>query len=237
MNYSYEEIAKMIDHSLLNPALSESALERGIETALAYNTASVCIMPFALKRAVSLLAGSSVKPTTTIGFPHGVNSKEVKLFETDRVIHDGALEIDMVVNISRVLSGDWKYVEEEIQAVVHAAHSAGVLVKVIFENCYLNEAQKIQLCGICSAAQADWVKTSTGYGTGGAEISDLVLMRKHSAVSVQIKAAGGVRTLERLIEVREAGCTRAGATATAAILDDLCERLGIKKISEQRPSF
>ncbi len=225
MNYSYEQLAKMIDHSLLNPVLSDKALQEGIEIARRYDTASVCIMPFALKTAVDMLRGTDVLPTTTVGFPHGANSKTTKLFETEQAIDDGAKEIDMVVNISRVLGGEWNPVKDEIVAITKLAHEHAVKVKVIFENCYLNEQQKVHLCIICNEADVDWVKTSTGYGTGGAEISDLLLMRKHAAASVQVKAAGGIRTLDRLIEIRQAGCTRAGATATAAILDEYRERM------------
>lgn len=229
MNYTYEQMSKMIDHSLLNPLLTDEKLEEGIATAIRYDTASVCIMPFALRRAAELLSGSGVLPTTTVGFPHGVNSKLTKLYETETVMNDGAKEIDMVVNIAKVLSGDWNYVYDEIHDIVKLAHDASVALKVIFENCYLDDSQKIRLCEICGDLGADWVKTSTGYGSGGAELSDLHLMRTHSAAHVQLKAAGGVRTLDRLIEVREAGCSRAGATATAAILDDFCERQGLAK--------
>ena len=203
MDYTYRDIAKMIDHSLLNPTLTEAELDRGIRLALDYDVASVCIMPYALKRCARMLEASSVKASTTIGFPHGGHTMAIKLAEARQALEDGGEELDMVVNISKVLSGDWGYVRDDIGDIVEAAHSAGQKVKVIFENCYLNDDQKIRLCEISSAAGADWVKTSTGYGSGGATIEDLKLMRKHAAPGVQVKAAGGVRDLDTLLLVRD----------------------------------
>jgi deoxyribose-phosphate aldolase len=223
MNYTYRDIAKMIDHSLLNPTLTVDDLERGIRLALDYDVASVCIMPFYLKRCAEALRGSHVKAGTTIGFPHGGHTTAIKLAEARQALADGCQELDMVVNISRVLSGDWGYVQEDLQCVIDAAHAAGQKVKVIFENCYLNQHQKIRLCEICGELRADWVKTSTGYGTGGATLEDLALMRRHSPDYVQVKAAGGVRDLDTLLEVRALGVTRVGATRTAAMLDE-CRR-------------
>jgi deoxyribose-phosphate aldolase len=231
MDYSYEDIAKMIDHSLLNPTLTTADLDAGIELALAYNVASVCIMPFALKHCAERLAGTTVKASTTIGFPHGGHTTAVKEAETRQALADGGQELDMVVNISKVLSGDWAYVGRDIRAVVGLAHSAGQKVKVIFENCYLNTEQKIRLCEVCSEEGADWVKTSTGYGSGGATIDDLQLMRKHSAPHVQVKAAGGIRDLDALLQVRAIGVTRAGATRTAPILDEARRRLALSAIA------
>ncbi len=227
MNYTYQDIAKMIDHSLLNPTLTADDLERGIRLALDYDVASVCIMPFYLKRCAEALRGSAVKASTTIGFPHGGHTTAIKLAEAREALADGCQELDMVVNISRVLSGDWGYVEQDLRCVIDAAHDAGQKVKVIFENCYLDEHQKIRLCEICGELRADWVKTSTGYGTGGATLEDLALMRRHSPDYVQVKAAGGVRDLDTLLKVREAGVTRVGATRTAAMLDECRRRLGI----------
>ncbi len=170
MDYTYLDIAKMIDHSLLNPTIPTRELEAGIQLALRYDVASVCIMPYYLKRCAELLAGSAVKASTTIGFPHGGHTTAMKLAETRQALGDGGQELDMVVNVSKVLSGDWQYVRDEIAAVVLITHEAGQKVKVIFENCYLNDAQKIHLCEICSEVGADWVKTSTGYGSGGATV-------------------------------------------------------------------
>jgi deoxyribose-phosphate aldolase len=227
MDYSYDQIAKMIDHSLLNPTLTQEDLERGLAIARDYNVASACIMPYHLRRCAGVLAGSTVKASTTIGFPHGVHTTAVKLAEAVRALDDGGEELDMVVNISKVLSGDWTYVREDIMAVVDATHDRGQKVKVIFENCYLNDGQKIRLCEICAELRADWVKTSTGFGSGGAIDEDLKLMRKHSPEYVQVKAAGGVRTLDRLLEVRALGVTRAGATQTVAMLEECKRRLGL----------
>lgn len=227
MNLAYQEIAKMVDHSLLNPVITDEELEEGCQIALNYDVASVCIKPYYLKRCAELLAGSSVFPSTVIGFPHGGNASPIKAAEAEQAIRDGGVELDMVVNIGKVLSGDWDYVREDIQSVIGPAHAAGARVKVIFENCYLNDDQKIRLCEICGELRADWVKTSTGFGTGGATDEDLKLMRARSPEHVQVKAAGGVRTLDRLMEVRAIGCTRAGATATVAILQECKRRLGM----------
>jgi deoxyribose-phosphate aldolase len=227
LDYTYEQIAKMIDHSLLNPTLTVAELERGLQVALDYDVASVCIMPYYLKRCAEVLAGSTVKASTTIGFPHGGHTTAVKVAEAKRALTDGGEELDMVVNISQVLSGDWDAVRADIRAVIDVTHAAGQKVKVIFENCYLDDAQKIRLCEICGELGADWVKTSTGYGTGGATDADLILMRKHSPARVQVKAAGGVRTLDRLLEVRALGVTRAGASRTTTILDECRQRVGL----------
>jgi len=227
MDYTYADIAKMIDHSLLNPTLAADELERGIQLALKYDVASVCILPYYLRRCAELLKGSTVGASTTIGFPHGGHTTAIKAAEARQALDDGGEELDMVVNISKVLSGDWNYVRDDIKAVVDAAHSRGQKAKVIFENCYLKDAQKIRLCEICGDIKADWVKTSTGYGSDGATDRDLALMRRHSPPSVQVKAAGGVRTLQRLLEVRALGVTRVGASRTADILDECRKTLGI----------
>jgi deoxyribose-phosphate aldolase len=225
MDYTYQDMAKMIDHSLLNPTLTVDDLESGIRLALQYDVASVCIMPYYLKRCADLLKGSAVRASTTIGFPHGGHLTPIKVAEAEQALADGGEELDMVVNISQVLSGCWDYVTQDIRAVAEVTHAAGQKIKVIFENCYLNNDQKITLCKICGEIGVDWVKTSTGYGSGGATDDDLKLMRAHSPARVQVKAAGGVRTLDRLLEVRALGVTRAGATQTAAILDETKRRL------------
>ena len=230
MDITYEQAAKMIDHSLLNPTLAPKDLEAGIDLALAYDAASVCIMPYYLKRLSERLKGSSVKASTTIGFPHGGHTTALKKAEAERAIEDGGEELDMVINISRVLGGEWDAVRDDIAAVVEVTHAAGQKVKVIFENCYLEDAHKIKLCEICGDLGADWVKTSTGYGTGGATHEDLKLMREHSPDHVQVKAAGGVRDIDSLLAVRAIGVTRVGASRTAGILDAARERLGLPKI-------
>ena len=219
------ELAKMFDHSLLQPVLTDAELERGLLLAREYDVASVCIKPYAVKFAAKLLAGSTVQASTTIGFPHGGHRLEVKVYESERALDDGATELDMVVNVGKVLSGEWNFVAHDIAGVVEVAHRAGAKVKVIFENAFLRDSDKIELCRICGELRADWVKTSTGYAETGATIDDLKLMRQHSPAHVQVKAAGGVRTYEKLLEVRAIGVTRVGATATKAILDEARAKL------------
>ena len=225
MHYTLRDIAKMIDHSLLRPTLTAEELDQGIQLARQYDVASVCILPYYLKRCAELLRGSDVLPSTTIGFPHGGHTTVVKVAEARQALDDGGVELDMVVNLSKVLSGDWNYVRDDIRAVVDVTHRRGGKVKVIFENCYLQDQHKVRLCEICGQLRADWVKTSTGYGTGGATLDDLRLMRKHAPSHVQVKAAGGVRDLDMALAVREAGATRFGCTRTAEILDECRRRL------------
>lgn len=232
-DYTYEDIAGMIDHSLLQPFLSREELERGIQVALDYGVATVCILPYYLRRCTELLAGSSVLPTTTVGFPHGAHATAIKVAEARQALADGARELDMVVNISAVISGDWDYVRRDIAEVLAAAHAGGARLKVIFENCYLNEAQKIRLCEICGELGVDWVKTSTGYGPGGATEEDVALMRRHSPAHVQVKAAGGIRDLDTLLRMRALGATRIGATRTATILEECRRRLGLSPVRPQ----
>lgn len=232
------ELAKMIDHSLLHPTMTQKDLEEGCAIAKKYNVASVCIKPYAIKDAVQWLSGSEVLVGTVIGFPHGNSSTAIKVAETEQACRDGAVEIDMVVNIGKVLGEDWTFVENEIAAVTKATHAHGAILKVIFENDFLPEDKyKIRLCEICSKLQADFVKTSTGYGMvkgpdgkysyQGATEADLKLMRKHSDPAVQVKAAGGVRTLEDLLKVKALGVTRVGATATIAMLEAAKQKYGI----------
>jgi deoxyribose-phosphate aldolase len=222
---TYDLIAKRIDHSLLGPTLTDHELEAGCELAAEYQVASVCIKPYAVPLAARLLAGSGVAVGTTIGFPHGGHATAVKVFEAQRAMDDGALELDMVINIGQAIGGNWSAVGADIAAVTKAAHERGSIVKVIFENCYLNNAQKVKLCQICGDVGADYVKTSTGYGSGGATHEDLILMRKAAPPKVKLKAAGGVRTLDGAIAVVELGCDRFGASKTAEILDELKARL------------
>jgi deoxyribose-phosphate aldolase len=220
MEWTSQDIAKMIDHSLLKPELTEDEVVKGCEIAKKYDTATVCCTPSALPLVTKLLRGTDVKPTTVIGFPHGYNKTETKVFEAQQAIKDGALEIDMVLNIGKLKDGDLDYVKKDIKAVVDTAHKSKVLVKVILENYYLSNEQKKIACKICEEAGADWVKTSTGFAGGGATLEDLKLMRESVSKKVQVKAAGGVRTLEMALKVREAGCTRFGATATIAIMEE-----------------
>jgi deoxyribose-phosphate aldolase len=242
MKYTYQELAQMIDHSLLHPTLTDRELEEGCRLAARYGVASVCIKPYAVRRAAELLAGSGVRVGAVIGFPHGSSATDAKRQETALACADGAVEIDMVINVGKALSGDWDYVEGDIRSVVDEAHRRGAKVKVILENDYLTQGGaglgaddlKRKLCVLATQAGADWVKTSTGfgfvkgadgrYGYAGATEHDLALMRASCPPHVQVKAAGGVRDLDGLVRVRDLGATRCGATATAAILDEYRRR-------------
>jgi deoxyribose-phosphate aldolase len=225
MEYTFRDIAKMIDHALLNPSLTVDQLEQGIQTALKLDVASVCIMPFYLKRCTQLLKGSNVISGTTIGFPHGGQTTVAKIAEAKQALEEGGEELDMVVNISHAVSNSWDYVRSDIKAIMDVTHDHGKKVKVIFENCYLNDAQKIRLCEICGELGTDWVKTSTGFGPGGATIEDVTLMRKHSPPSVQIKAAGGIKNFDTVLAFRAMGVSRIGCSRTAEILTECRQRL------------
>ena len=227
--YSYIEIAKTIDHSLLNPALTAAELDRGCQLARQYDVASVCLLPYYLRRCAELLAGSDVQPSTTIGFPHGAHTTAIKLAEVEQALKDGGTELDMVINISKARSGDWNYVRQEVQKLTSATHSGGAKIKVIFENAYLDDPAKITLCDICGEIGVDWVKTSTGFAPTGATVSDVKLMREHSPRHVQVKAAGGVRNLDALLELRAVGATRVGSSSTAQILEECRRRLGVQE--------
>lgn len=242
MKYSYKDLAKMIDHSLLHPTMTDAELEEGCKVAAKYGVASVCIKPYAVKQAVEWLKGSDVIVGCVIGFPHGISTTESKRYETELACRDGAREIDVVINIGKALGGDFNYVEADIKAVCDEARKHGAKVKVILENDYLanggaglsSDDLKRKLCGICEKAGADWVKTSTGYGFvkqadgnynyKGATAHDLALMRASVSPKVSVKAAGGVRDLDGLIKVRDLGGNRCGATATAAMLDEYRRR-------------
>jgi len=232
-DYTYEDIAKMIDHSLLNPALNEKELEEGCQLAVQYDVATVCILPYFLRRCVSLLARSTVLPSTTVGFPHGGHTTAVKLAEVEKALKDGAAELDMVINISQARGGEWDYVRKEIDLLAKEVHAGNTKIKVIFENAYLDDAAKIRLCEICGEIGVDWVKTSTGYAPSGATMADLRLMREHSPPQVQVKAAGGIRTLDALLEARAIGVTRVGASRTAEILEECRQRLGLPAIAAE----
>lgn len=235
MRYTYDELAKMIDHSLLHPTMTDRELAAGCRLARKYRVASVCIKPYAVKTAAKLLEGSGVAVGAVVGFPHGSSTTECKRYETEIACRDGATEIDVVINIGKALAGDWAYVEKDIRAVVREAHKHRAIVKVILENDFMpSDAIKKKLCRITEKAGAEFVKTSTGYGFvkgpdgkysyQGATEHDLVLMRKAVSPKVQVKAAGGVRDLDALMHVRDLGTTRCGATATAAMLEDYKRR-------------
>ncbi|MCU0391009.1 MAG: deoxyribose-phosphate aldolase [Thermoflexibacter sp.] len=238
MTNEIRTLAKMIDHSLLHPTMTDKDLEEGCAIAKKYDVASVCIKPYAVKDAVKWLAGSEVLVCTVIGFPQGNSTVSIKVAETEQACKDGATEIDMVVNIGKVLGEDWDYIQDEIKQIHDTCLKYSSILKVIFENDYLPEDKyKIRLCEICSEIGVEFVKTSTGYGFvkgndgkysyAGATEHDLKLMRKHSHASVQVKAAGGVRSLDDLLKVKAWGVTRIGATATIAIIEEAKKRFGL----------
>ena len=242
MKYTYEEIAGMIDHSLLHPTMTDKEMERECKLATRYKVASVCIKPYAVKMAARILKGTSVAVGAVVGFPHGGNMTKVKVFETEQACEDGATEIDMVINIGKALSGDWDYVQKDIRAVVRTAQKRGSIVKVIIENDFIpNDRIKKKLCRICETAKADYVKTSTGYGFvkgkdgrygyEGATENDLQLMRKTCSSKINIKAAGGIRDLDALMHCRDLGVRRVGASATKTLLDDYKARARAEKNS------
>jgi deoxyribose-phosphate aldolase len=222
-------IARLIDHSLLHPTLTDDEIRTGCAVAREYGAASVCVKPYGVPLAVECLRGSDVAVGTVVGFPHGSHATTTKAFEAEQACRDGATELDMVINVGKALSGDWSYVEEDIRAVVAVARRHGAITKVIFENDFLpNDKLKIKLCEICARAGAEYVKTSTGFGFVklpdghynyvGATENDVRLMREHSPPQVKVKAAGGVRNYADAARIREAGAERIGATATAAIV-------------------
>lgn len=230
-------LAKMIDHSILHPTMTDEDLKRECEIALKYDVASVCVKPYAVPQAVKLLKGSDVLVGCVIGFPAGNSATDVKVFETVKACQDGAVEIDMVINIGKALQGDWAYVENEIATVTGVCHELDAIVKVIFETDYVTrESDIVKLCEICTKVGADYVKTSSGFGFVksadgkysyvGATIPNLKLMKASVGPNVKVKAAGGVRTLDGLIAVQEAGCSRCGATATIAIMKEAFQRFG-----------
>jgi deoxyribose-phosphate aldolase len=219
-----KDIAKMIDHSLLKPEMTVQQVIDGCKAAKKYDTVTVCVKPCDVALAKKELEGSNVLTTTVIGFPHGSNKTGVKVFEAEQAIKDGAVELDMVLNIGGLLSGEFDYVEQDIKAVVDTAHKNNVIVKVILENCYLTNDLKEKACQLCESAGADFVKTSTGFGTGGATIEDLKLMKRICSDKVKVKAAGGIRTLDAALSVKSVGVVRFGATATKVIMDEAIER-------------
>ncbi len=224
MDYTCHDIAQMIDHSLLRPELTEEDVRKGCEIAKKYKVATVCCRPSEVVFVKQLLQDSDVKTTTVVGFPHGYNKTETKVFEAEQAIEDGAVELDMVINIGRLLDGDFDYVKNDISAVVEVAHSNNVAVKVIFENFYLSDEQKKIACRLSEEAGVDFVKTSTGFAGGGATIEDLQLMRAEVSEKVQVKAAGGVRDLDMALKVREIGCSRFGATRTVTMMEECYKR-------------
>jgi deoxyribose-phosphate aldolase len=227
---SLKSLAKMIDHSLLHPTMTDEAIIAGCQLSKRCEVATACVKPYAIKLAREILHDSGVEVCAVIAFPHGNSTTAIKVLEAEAAVLEGATEIDMVVNVGKVLGDHWSYVSQDIKAVNDVVVSNGALLKVIFENDYLEDAQIIKLCQICASLSVAFVKTSSGYGFvkqpngmysyQGATDHDLRLMRKHSPSRVQLKAAGGVRSLDDLLRVRELGVARIGATATESILDE-----------------
>ncbi len=215
-----EQFAKTIDHSLLRPELTEEEVIAGCELAHCYHAASVCVKPYHVKLAATVLAGSDVLVSTVVGFPHGSSTTETKIAEARQALDEGAVELDMVINIGELRSGRYDYVRDEVKTICDLAHARGAKVKVIFENAYLTDAQKVMACKLCDDAGADWVKTSTGFAPTGATVADIKLMRASVSERVQVKAAHGVRALAAALEMIDAGVTRIGATATQTMIED-----------------
>jgi deoxyribose-phosphate aldolase len=218
--YTLEQVAKTIDHSILKPDFTYADVEAGAQLALKFNTASYCIRPMDVAAAAKALAGSTVNVCTVIGFPHGSSTSEVKAFETADAIKNGAVEIDMVINVSALLSGDYDFVEQDIRGVVEVAHAAGASVKVIFETAFLNDELIVKACELTERAGADYVKTSTGFASEGATLHNVKLMKATVGDRLKVKSSGGVRTLDQLIDYMDAGVTRSGCSATQQVLEE-----------------
>jgi deoxyribose-phosphate aldolase len=224
------EIARLIDHALLHPTLTDKDLKEGCLLAVKYQTASVCIKPYAVKQAAEWLLHSGVMVSTVIGFPQGSNTIEQKLSECKQAISDGAVELDMVVNVGKVLSEDWQYVQEELQTIQSVLNEGRTILKVIFETDFLATSHKIKLCGICNDVKVAFVKTSTGFGfvkqkdnsfqTAGATTADIALMRRYCDPQIQVKASGGIRTLNDVLRMVKSGATRIGTGSTQTIMDE-----------------
>lgn len=222
--YTLEQVAKTIDHSILKPEFTYADVVAGAELALKYNTASYCIRPMDVAAAAKILAGSTVAVCTVIGFPHGSSTTATKAFETADAIANGATEIDMVLNISALLSGDYDLVEKDIRAVVDVAHAKGASVKVIFETAFLNDELIVKACELTEKAGADYVKTSTGFASVGATSHNVALMKKTVGDRLKVKSSGGVRTLDQLLDYMDLGVTRSGCSATAAVLEEFLQK-------------
>ncbi len=233
---AYEDISRMIDHALLRPDTTTEQFEQGCRLAAAYRTGSVCIQPHYLRRCRELLQHSGVRASTVIGFPHGGQHTSARVAEAPQALQDGGQELDLVCNISRVVSGDWDYVRNDLAAIIELTHAAGQKVKVIFENCFLTDDAKLRLCEICTELNADWVKTSTGFGNAGATLADVTLMRKHVGEQIQVKAAGGVRDLQTLLQYKSIGVTRIGTSSTCRILDAHRQQLQLPPIAGFAPA-
>lgn len=233
MSITLQEIAKMLDHSTLQPFLTPDDIKKGCDIALEYDVATVCARPGDMPLVVKCLEGSGVLPCTVIGFPHGAHHTAVKVFEAERALDDGCRELDMVIPIGAMLAGNEQYVQDEIAQLAQAAHARNALLKVILETCYLNDEQKQLACRLSETAGADFVKTSTGYGSAGATVADVALMRKSVSAAVRVKASGGIRTLDMVLACRKAGASRCGVSATVKIMEEAKARLAAGMLTEE----
>ncbi|MBE5788006.1 MAG: deoxyribose-phosphate aldolase [Clostridiales bacterium] len=233
MSITLRDIAKMLDHSTLQPFLTPDDIKKGCDIALEYGAATVCARPYDMPLVVKCLKGSDVLPCTVIGFPHGAHHTSVKVFEAQRALDDGCRELDMVLNIGEMLKGNETYVQDEIAKLAKAAHDRDAILKVILETCYLNEEQKKLACRLSEAAGADFVKTSTGYGSAGATIQDVALMRAAVSPAVRVKASGGIRTLDMVLACRKAGASRCGVSATQKIMEEAKARFAQGTLTEE----
>ncbi len=232
MKLTPHDIAKMLDHSTLKPFMTQDDIREGCETALKYDTASVCARPADMKLVAKMLAGSDVRVCTVIGFPHGNHLPEIKLAESKAALDDGCEELDMVINIGRLIAGEDDYVQKEIKDICDLAHSRSAKVKVIIETCYLTDEQKVRVCKLAAAAGADWVKTSTGYGSAGCKVEDVKLMRASVPENCQVKGSGGIRDLDMVLAVRAAGATRCGVSASEPIMAEAERRYALGTLEE-----
>jgi deoxyribose-phosphate aldolase len=233
---SYEDLAKLIDHSLVRPELTDEQVEEGCRIARQYGVAAVSVRPSDIDLVVRWMQGSGVAVGSVVGFPHGSETTAAKIYQAQDLLRRGAQEIDMVLNIGKLVSRQFQYVESELLQIANLCHQSSALLKVIFENAYLTEDLKTIACKICKRAGVDFAKTSTGFAPTGATMDDLRLMVRLCGTSVKVKAAGGVRTLDKAIEVYEIGCERIGATATVTILEDWKKRLAERKAAESMPT-
>jgi deoxyribose-phosphate aldolase len=226
------DIAAMVDHSLLRPTLTDPEFDEGIELVKKYRCATVMVAPYDVPKAVAAMEGTGVLVSTVIDFPHGSNMTEAKVFEANLAMDNGARHLDMVMAISRLVAGHYDYVEDDIRAAVEVSHARDIPLKVILETCYLTEEQIVTACQVCERAGADFVKTSTGYGPDGANLKTVRLMRQSCGPQVQVKPAGGIRTLHDVLEYRKAGATMIGTRGTAAILDEAEELAALGQLRE-----
>jgi len=235
MNETTFDIAKMIDHTILKPEATISDLEKACRVAVIYGAAALCVRPSDVKAAKVFLGGSGMKIATVVGFPHGNTDAPVKVFEAESAINNGAEEIDMVMNFGRFLSGESGYVADEIKAVTKVVHDHGKTIKIIFETCYLSKELIIEACKICNDALVDFVKTSTGFGTRGASFEDIITMREYCSPAVRIKASGGIKTLNDVLEMRRLGAARIGTSSTEVIMEEGVRIYGSNKTGSLSP--